>query len=41
MASQNGHTDVVKALVEKGADTDIRAADGSTALMIAIPEWTT
>ena len=35
MSSQNGHTGVVKLLLENGARPDIRAADGSTALMPA------
>jgi serine/threonine-protein phosphatase 6 regulatory ankyrin repeat subunit B len=35
MASQNGHSAVVDALLAKGAETDVRANDGVTALIAA------
>ena len=35
MASQNGHTEVVKLLLDKGADVNVKDAAGFTALRIA------
>lgn len=34
-ASLGGHSDVVKALLEKGADVNVRSNDGKTALTYA------
>ena len=35
IAASNGHTDIVKALLDKGADVNARGNKGSTALMFA------
>ena len=35
LASQNGHLDVVQALLAKGAEVNAKANDGATALMLA------
>ena len=35
MASQQGHLDVVQALLAKGADVNAKDNDGATALMLA------
>ena len=34
-ASQDGHTEVVKVLIEHGAEVDLQKNDGVSALMIA------
>ena len=35
LASQNGHTEVVKLLLEKEAQVDMQGKDGGSALMLA------
>jgi serine/threonine-protein phosphatase 6 regulatory ankyrin repeat subunit B len=35
MASQNGHQEVVRALLDAKADVNAKAGDGDTALMMA------
>lgn len=35
MAAREGHTDIVRVLLQAGADASARAADGHTALMMA------
>jgi len=35
IASENGHRDVVQALLDKGTDVNAITADGATALMVA------
>ena len=35
MASQNGHLDVVRVLLDKGAEVNAKRIDGTTALMVA------
>jgi len=36
MAAQNGHTEVVEALLGKGANVNAKDNDGATALMAAV-----
>jgi ankyrin repeat protein len=35
LASLNGHTDVVKLLLDRGAKIDLQRSDGATALIVA------